>query len=82
MMDICYDMQMHMHMHVQMQHHSHRHESGVGSGHEVRDGADLALSAPVETLAKAAVRNPISCDGIHHLRMKFDKTQDTCDHGG
>lgn len=35
--------------------YSHWHEFGVGSGHEVRDRADLALSAPVEPLAEAAV---------------------------
>lgn len=37
------------------------------SSHEARDGADFALSASVEPLAEAAVRDAIRRDRIHHL---------------
>lgn len=48
--------------------HLHRHEFGVGSCHEVGDSADLALSAPVEPLTEAAVRDAVRSDGIHDLQ--------------
>jgi len=46
---------------------SHGHEFGMGSGHEVRDSADLALCTPVEPLAEAAVGYAVRGDGVHHL---------------
>lgn len=45
----------------------HWHEFSVSSSHEARDGTDFALSASVEPLAEAAVRDAIRRDRIHHL---------------
>lgn len=60
-----------------MSRHLHRHELGVRSGHEVGDSADLALGAPVEPLAEAAVRNAVRSDGVHHLHTADTGTRGT-----
>lgn len=46
------------------------------SSHEARDGADFTLSASVEPLAEAAVRDAIRRDRIHHLVLNYTYNND------
>lgn len=55
---------------------SHWHEFRVRSSHEARDGADFTLSASVEPLAEAAVRDAIRRDRIHHLVFHYTYNND------